>query len=62
MGIVFTVAVGIIGAFVGGWIGIQLGFGSITGFNPASLAIAILGAVVFLMILRAVASDSRRVA
>jgi uncharacterized membrane protein YeaQ/YmgE (transglycosylase-associated protein family) len=61
-GLIVTVAVGIIGAFLGGWIGTQLGFGSVTGFNLSSFAIAVLGAIVFLIILRAVSSGGRRFA
>jgi uncharacterized membrane protein YeaQ/YmgE (transglycosylase-associated protein family) len=61
-GIIVTIAVGIIGAFVGGWMGTELGFGTVTGFNITSFAIAVLGAIVFLLILRAVSSGGRRIA
>ena len=60
MGLIVTIGVGIIGAFVGGFLGSLLGFGGITGFNIGSLVIAIVGAVVFLAIWRAVSGGGRR--
>jgi uncharacterized membrane protein YeaQ/YmgE (transglycosylase-associated protein family) len=47
-GIVMTIVLGVAGAFVGGWIGTQLGIGSVTGFNLGSLAIAVAGALLLL--------------
>jgi uncharacterized membrane protein YeaQ/YmgE (transglycosylase-associated protein family) len=47
-GIVVTALLGIAGAFVGGWIGTQLGLGSVTGFSFGSLAIATGGALLLL--------------
>ena len=41
------------GAFVGGLIGTWLGFGTVHDFDLRSLGIAILGAIVILMIYRA---------
>lgn len=60
MGLIVTVGVGIVGAFVGGFLGSFLGFGGITGFNIGSLVIAIVGAVIFLAIWRAVSGGGRR--
>ncbi|MEO6045823.1 MAG: GlsB/YeaQ/YmgE family stress response membrane protein, partial [Tepidiformaceae bacterium] len=60
MGLIVTIGVGIIGAFVGGFLGSLLGFGGITGFNIGSLVIAIVGAIVFLAIWRAVSGGGRR--
>ena len=60
MGMLITIGVGIIGSFVGGWLGSLLGFGGITGFNIGSLLIAIVGAVIFLAIWRAVSGGGRR--
>jgi uncharacterized membrane protein YeaQ/YmgE (transglycosylase-associated protein family) len=60
LGIVITIAVGIIGAFVGGFIGSFLGLGSVTGFNFGSFALAILGAVLALAVWRALAGRPRR--
>ncbi len=47
-GLVMTIVLGVAGAFVGGWIGTQLGFGSVTGFDLRSLGIAIAGALLLL--------------
>jgi uncharacterized membrane protein YeaQ/YmgE (transglycosylase-associated protein family) len=44
-GLVMTILLGVAGAFVGGWLGTQLGFGSVTGFDLRSLGIAVIGAL-----------------
>ena len=51
-GIVMTIVLGVAGAFVGGWIGTQLGIGSVNGFNLGSLAIAVAGALLLLFVNR----------
>jgi uncharacterized membrane protein YeaQ/YmgE (transglycosylase-associated protein family) len=51
-GVVMTILLGVAGAFVGGWIGTQLGLGSVTGFNLGSLAIAVVGALLLLFLNR----------
>ncbi len=51
-GCLLTMVLGIAGAALGGWIGTQLGFGSVTGFDLRSLGVAILGAVILLLIFR----------
>lgn len=51
-GIIVTMVIGIAGALIGGWIGTQLGFGSVTGFDLRSLAIAVIGAVLLLILVR----------
>lgn len=51
-GCLLTIILGIAGAAVGGWIGTQLGFGTVTGFNLGSLGLAILGSVILLLIFR----------
>jgi uncharacterized membrane protein YeaQ/YmgE (transglycosylase-associated protein family) len=53
-GIIITILIGIAGAFVGGFIGSYLGFGTVTGFNIVSLLLALGGAVLLLIIYRAV--------
>jgi uncharacterized membrane protein YeaQ/YmgE (transglycosylase-associated protein family) len=47
-GLVMTILLGVAGAFVGGWLGTQLGFGSVTGFDVRSLGIAVVGALLLL--------------
>ncbi len=52
-GLIFTVVLGILGSAIGGWIGTQLGWGTVHGFDLRSLGLAILGGVVVLAIYRA---------
>jgi uncharacterized membrane protein YeaQ/YmgE (transglycosylase-associated protein family) len=52
-GIVITTIVGIVGAVIGGFVAVQLGYGEVTGFDIGSFAIAVLGAVVLLVGYRA---------
>lgn len=51
-GCIITPLIGIVGAVVGGFIATTLGFGGLSGFDLRSLAIATLGAVLFLLVLR----------
>lgn len=53
-GCFLTIILGIVGAAVGGWIGTQLGFGSVEAFDVRSLGIAILGSIVVLLIYRVI--------
>jgi uncharacterized membrane protein YeaQ/YmgE (transglycosylase-associated protein family) len=52
-GCLVTVAIGIAGAAIGGWIGTQLGMGKISEFDLRSLGLAVVGSIVLLLILRA---------
>lgn len=49
-GWIVTIILGIVGAFVGGWVGTLLGFGKVDGFNIGSFGIAILGSLIVLFI------------
>ncbi|MFP4078351.1 MAG: GlsB/YeaQ/YmgE family stress response membrane protein [Candidatus Izemoplasmataceae bacterium] len=51
MGLIENIAVGLVGAFLGGYIATRLGMGTISGFNLQSFIIAVIGATVFLVIL-----------
>jgi uncharacterized membrane protein YeaQ/YmgE (transglycosylase-associated protein family) len=51
-GCLVTVLLGVVGASLGGWIGTQLGFGTVQGFDIRSFGIAILGAVILLLLYR----------
>ncbi len=62
LGIVMTIVIGIVGAFIGGFVGVQLGWGSVSEFDVRSLALAILGAVILLVLLRALRGGSRSLA
>ena len=53
-GIILNVVVGIIGALLGGFIMSLLNMGGVSGFNLYSFAVAVLGAVVLLYILKIV--------
>jgi len=53
-GFIVTIVIGIVGAVIGGFIGTALGFGAVDGLNLGSIAIAVLGSVVLLMIFRAI--------
>ena len=48
-GIFVTILVGIVGAVVGGFLAVQLGYGDISGFDFRSFAIAIIGGLVLLV-------------
>lgn len=48
-GIILTILLGVGGALLGGMLGTALGFGSVSGFDLRSLAIAVGGAVVLLL-------------
>ena len=54
-GILLDIVVGIVGAFVGGFIFNAFGASGVTGFNIYSILVAIVGAVVLLFIVKAVA-------
>lgn len=47
-GFFITILIGVAGAFVGGFIGAQIGFGDISGFDLRSMGLAVLGAVLLL--------------
>ena len=49
-GILATIGLGIIGALVGGYLGTLLGFGDISGFDLRSMALAIGGGIVVLLV------------
>jgi uncharacterized membrane protein YeaQ/YmgE (transglycosylase-associated protein family) len=53
-GIIITICLGISGAFVGGYIGSFLGIGSVSGFNIISFLLATGGAVLLLVLYRAI--------
>jgi uncharacterized membrane protein YeaQ/YmgE (transglycosylase-associated protein family) len=53
-GIFITIILGIAGAFVGGFIGSALGFGSVTGFDIRSLLLSVGGAILLLVIYRVI--------
>ena len=55
-GFIVTALLGIAGAFVGGWVGQQLGFGSQGGFSLGGIATATVGAILILFVYRLIKS------
>lgn len=53
-GAIGNIVVGIVGAFLGGWIMQLFGSKGVTGFNLKSFFVAVLGSVVLLAIFKAV--------
>ena len=55
-GCIVTIVLGIVGAFIGGWIGTRVGWGTVTtgSFDFRSIALATCGAIVLLLIGRLV--------
>jgi len=51
-GFVITIILGIAGAFVGGFFGSRIGMGTVSGYDPRSLLMAIGGAIFLLVIYR----------
>ena len=49
-GIILTTLLGLVGAVVGGFIGTRLGFGDVNSFDLTSMALAVGGAVLVLVI------------
>jgi uncharacterized membrane protein YeaQ/YmgE (transglycosylase-associated protein family) len=59
-GIIGDIVVGIVGAFVGGWLFSALGVANPLGGLAGTILVAFIGAVVLLLILRAVRRGGRR--
>jgi uncharacterized membrane protein YeaQ/YmgE (transglycosylase-associated protein family) len=53
-GFILDIALGIVGAVVGGWLFSMFGMSGVTGLNIYSLIVAVVGAVVFLLAYRAI--------
>lgn len=56
VGFITTIALGIVGAIVGGYISTFFGFGKVDGFNFGSFVVAVIGAIVVLYIYRKIKS------
>jgi uncharacterized membrane protein YeaQ/YmgE (transglycosylase-associated protein family) len=53
-GLILDIALGIVGALVGGWLFSLFGMHGVTGLNIYSLIVAVVGAVVFLVVYHAI--------
>ncbi len=51
-GCLMTIVLGIMGSVVGGFIGVSLGIGTVNRFDLGSMALAVLGAIVILLVHR----------
>lgn len=60
-GLIGDIIVGIVGAFVGGWLFAQLGVASPWGGLPGTIFVAFIGAVVLLFLLRLIRGARRTV-
>ena len=58
-GMLLDIILGIVGAVVGGWLFHAFGMAGVTGLNVYSLAVAVIGAALFLIVYHAL--TSRRV-
>ena len=57
LGVLLTIVLGVVGAVVGGFIGTQLGFGDISGFDMRSLLLAVVGGILVLVVYGAFARN-----
>jgi uncharacterized membrane protein YeaQ/YmgE (transglycosylase-associated protein family) len=60
-GLIGDIIVGVVGAFIGGWVFNFFDHSAVTGLNLYSIVVAFVGAVILLFILRAI-SGRRRIA
>jgi uncharacterized membrane protein YeaQ/YmgE (transglycosylase-associated protein family) len=58
-GLILDIALGIIGAVVGGWLFSAFGMRGVSGLNIYSLVVAVIGAVVVLLFARAIRGTNR---
>jgi uncharacterized membrane protein YeaQ/YmgE (transglycosylase-associated protein family) len=53
-GLILDIVLGIVGAIVGGWLFSMFGASGVTGLNLYSLAVAVVGAIVVLVVYHAI--------
>ena len=53
-GLILDIVLGIVGAIVGGWLFSMFGASGVTGLNLYSIAVAIVGAIVVLVVYHAI--------
>lgn len=52
LGLIYTLAAGVVGAFFGGWLFSLFGGPGVSGFNLTSILVAAVGAVIVLFVFR----------
>jgi len=60
-GIIGDIVIGIVGAFIGGWLFRSLGISTPFGGMGGTIFVAFIGAVVLLLILRLIRGSTRRI-
>ena len=58
-GCIITIIIGVIGAVIGGFLASKLGYGGISGFDPRSFVIAVIGSILLLIIWRLISGRRR---
>jgi uncharacterized membrane protein YeaQ/YmgE (transglycosylase-associated protein family) len=58
-GCIYTMIVGVVGAVIGGWLMSTIDSDGVTDFSFRSIVVAAIGAVVFLLVLQAIAGVGR---
>ena len=58
-GLLMDIVLGVVGAFLGGWLFNTFGMPGVTGLNLYSLLVAVVGAAVFLIVYHALVGRSR---
>ena len=53
-GVILDIVLGIVGAFVGGWLFTTFGASGVTGLNVYSMIVAVIGAIVVLVLYHAI--------
>ena len=53
-GLILDIVLGIVGAFVGGWLFTTFGASGVTGLNVYSMLVAVVGAIVVLVVYHAI--------
>ncbi len=59
-GVVLDIALGVVGALAGGWLFNQFGQPGVTGLDPWSLLVAVIGAVALLVLYHAIVGRAPR--
>ena len=52
-GCLMDIVIGIVGAFIGGYLALLVGHSEVTGLNLPSLVVAVVGAVILILVVRA---------